>query len=121
MKKKHVQNALLITVVVILTVCWLFILPKIPEFILSIVKTDYQEGIYPHYDVAKNYMENDEKMREAYGEDYTYYFYSMKRNVNYDTQEGEATVEFWIKGYGLYEVHLVYHNGKWMIFDDFSK
>ena len=107
---------ILIGIVLFSIICFLA-LPRFLDVFYAIVEPHYEKGVYEYYDVAMEYMQTSEKMKEKYGEDFTFYFVSMKYSRDYTNNEGEAEVDFWIKGRRQQTIYLEWQEDEWVIVD----
>lgn len=98
-----------------LILAMIVIFPKVSEFLISLNQPNYAEGEYPYYDVAVDYIKNDEQIREKYGDDLTLYVVERECTMYESRGEGKAKIRFWIKGRGPITIYLEFENGEWKV------
>ncbi len=96
---------------------YIFLFPKTLDFIYWLNDRKYEPGVHEYYDVAVEFLTTNEEIKEKYGEDFTFYLMGMEYERNHTKNEGEAEVEFWIKGRRHVRIYLEWQDGEWVVVD----
>lgn len=114
---KRRKGLFIVLGVILIVIAWIFIYPLYKTVVCAIMDPHYEKGTYIYYDIAIEHMQTSEKLKEKYGEDFVFYFNGMEYEMDHTKNEGEAEVNFWVKGHGPYAVYLEWHDGEWIIVD----